>query len=302
MSLMRAVLNRTLRWSERRYLEKETDPIRARLSFERKARFFFRVPRGVASRQERLGNRPALMVGDGSVTILYLHGGGYFMGSPATHKSMAAVLSRIATVRVAVLDYRLAPENPYPAAVEDALAAYQDLLGQGVLPDRIVLAGDSAGGGLMFALLSEVCRLGLPQPLCSFAFSPLVDLTDQKGSRIENAERDVMLPVDRMPDMVAFYLGDTPRDLPTASPIYADFRGANPVAVFVGDTEILLDDATRITQKLRADGVAASLTIEHDCPHVWPMFAKFLPEGRATLAQVGQFIQTCRDQLATESR
>ncbi|NHX27833.1 alpha/beta hydrolase, partial [Escherichia coli] len=187
--------------------------------------------------------------------ILYFHGGGYVMGSARTHRAMLATLSEMAGVPACLPDYRLGPEHPFPAAFDDAVAAYRGLLARGFRGDQIILGGDSAGGGLALALLAEICRAGMPQPLMSFAFSPLTDLTMTSASLRDNARREVMLPPERMAELPRDYLnGADPRD-PRVSPLYGRFDGAGPVYLTSSTHEILLDDSRNMAARLQEQGV-----------------------------------------------
>jgi acetyl esterase/lipase len=293
MSLRARLINVSLRLFEKRRLLNTEAPEDLRRGFERSARMLFHGPVGSRYDSGELGGVPGLKVTgpgvSGNRVLLYFHGGGYVMGSPATHKAMLARLSKL-TGRLAWLPgYRKAPEHPFPAAIDDALVAYRALLDD-VAPGSIVIGGDSAGGGLALALLGEICRLGLPQPVGCFAFSPLTDMTFSGHSFIENARADVMLPVSRARDMEEMYLaGGDPTD-PRASPLRAGFDGAGPVWLCAGDTEILLDDTRRMAARLRAQGVAVTEVIEHDLPHVWPMFQRLMPEAGKTLGDLARWI------------
>lgn len=296
MSRRRRLVNLFLRLVEKPHLARVKEPARLRRSFERKARLLFHAPRGSRFQSGQLGGVPTLTVtgagaGRARRVLFYLHGGAYVMGSPRTHRAMLARLSRL-TGRIAYLpDYRLAPEHAFPAAVEDAVAAYRALADE-VGADRIVIGGDSAGGGLVLALLVVICADGLAQPQGTFAFSPLTDMTFQGASLRDNARADAMLPAARVRDLEELYLrGADPRD-PRATPLEADFTGAGPVWLCAGDTEILLDDTTRMAATLRAQGIAVAVEIGRDLPHVWPMFAPLMPEANATLAALAGWINT----------
>ncbi|WP_322865191.1 alpha/beta hydrolase [Aquicoccus sp. G2-2] len=295
MSLRARLINRALRLIEKPRLTRCQEPESLRRGFERNAWLWFHGPRGSRYEAAALGGVPGLRVSGpgagGERILLYFHGGGYVMGAPRTHRAMLARLSQL-TTRVAYLpDYRKAPEHPFPAAVEDALAAYRALIEQ-TPADRVVMGGDSAGGGLVLALLSEICRIGLPQPGATFVFSPLTDMTFSGASFQQNAQADVMLPTVRAKDMQQMYLaGHDPRD-PRASPLFANFKGAGPVWLSVGDTEILLDDTRRMAGHLTQEGVSVKMTVEHDLPHVWPIFQRLMPEADATLRALADWLNS----------
>ncbi|MGP6087698.1 alpha/beta hydrolase [Antarctobacter jejuensis] len=295
-SLRARLINTSLRLIEKRRLARVEAPKDLRRGFERSARLFFHGPRGARYDRFPMGDTPAVMVtvpdGTSGIVLLYFHGGGYVMGSPRTHQAMLARLCAMTGSSAILPDYRKAPEHPFPAAFEDAMAAYAKLLGDETPPAQIVIGGDSAGGGLALALLAEICRRGLPQPARCFAFSPLTDLTFSGASFQANAEAEVMLPVSRARGMQEMYLGTAdPRD-PRVSPLFADFTGACPVWLVAGDTEILLDDTRRMAERLRAQGVTVSERIAHDLPHVWPIFHNVLPEARRTLRDLARWINS----------
>lgn len=291
MSWQRGALNGWLRRIERPKMARGTLQ-QLRRNLETSARLLFHPPRGSRIAPVDLGGVPGLSVtgpgAGGPVRILYLHGGGYVFGSARTHSAMLAQLSKRSRMPAVLPDYRRAPEHPFPAAFEDALAAYLGLAEQ---PGDLLIGGDSAGGGLALALLAEILRRDLPRPLGVFAFSPLTDLTFSGRSFRENAARDAVLPAERASELAGMYLaGADPKDL-RASPLWADFTGAPPVWICAGDTEILLDDTRRMVERLRAQGVDVTARIERDLPHVWPFFHHVLPEARATLADLATWAQ-----------
>ncbi len=299
MSLMRAPLNLYLRLTERPHLRRASSPERLRRSFERKARLFFHGPRGMSVMPCDAGGRPALRIArkgtQPDAMILYFHGGGYVFGSPRTHAPMLATLANMADCAALLPDYRKAPEHPHPAAINDAEAAYLDILAQGQPPAQMVLGGDSAGGGLALALLARIIARGHPMPAGLFAFSPLTDLTDSSASIRDNAASDVVLPAQRVTEMTEAFIGQGDRKDPSASPLYAEFTGACPVWLTAGSTEILRDDSRNMDRALRAQGVPVTYVEKHDLPHVWPIFHNILPEARATLRAVAAFVQTSFD-------
>ena len=293
MSLAARGLNLWLRWTEKRALAGSTDPVRLRRALDRKTRLFFHAPRGTVFEERPVGGRPAThlrargMKQEDGPLILYLHGGGYVFGSPRTHRAMLAKLSQLTGLPACLPDYRKGPEHAFPAAVTDALAAYRAVSGH---PGGVVLGGDSAGGGLALALLLEILRLELPRPRGVILFSPLTDLTFSGPSFTVNAAVDVMVPAERAEDLTELYLQGQDRAAPLASPLFGDFTGAPPVWAVAGDTEILRDDTTRLAERLRAQRVEVTCKIEHDLPHVWPLFHNLLPEARTTLQAVAAWI------------
>ena len=287
MSLMRRLLNPYLRVMEKRRLRNAKSPEALRRALEVNARLFF-LPRGRGFAKAEIAGVPVLRRDGAAPIVLYFHGGGYVFGSPRTHKAMLAQIARRLDCALILPNYRKAPEDPFPAAVDDAIAVYRAVMDT---PGGVVLGGDSAGGGLAFALLAEILRLGLPLPKGLFAFSPLTDLTGSGDSLRSNAALDVVLPAERTEDMTEMYLqGADPKD-PRASPLFASFYDAPPVWICAGDTEILLDDTRRMAEHLRAQDVQVTEVIAHDLPHVWPIFHTLLPEARATLDEVAAWIR-----------
>jgi len=228
---------------------------------------------------------------DAGTVVLYLHGGGYVMGSLSTHRKLAGDVSRAAGARVLLLDYRLAPEAPYPAAVDDAVAAYRWLLAAGIEPRAIAVAGDSAGGGLTVATLLALRDRGLPMPGAGVAISPWADLTMEAASLEGLAERD---PVVRSGDLKRYrdwYLDGTDPRHPCASPAHADLTGLPPLLVHVGEAEVLLDDAVLLAESGRRDGVDVTLEAWPDMVHVWHVFAGRVPESTAAVDRIGAFLR-----------
>lgn len=228
--------------------------------------------------------------GDGKV-IFYIHGGGFVSCSAATHRPITASLARLTRRRVFSLDYRLAPEHRYPAALDDAVAAYRWLLARENIPAHAIsFAGDSAGGGLVLACLLRVRGAGLPLPACAVCFSPWTDLAGASESQRFNDGLCAMFRTENNDEFAPAYLGDaSPRD-PYASPAYADFEGLPPILLQVGSTELLLDDARRVHRKIQAARGACRLEIYEDVVHGWQMLDGFVPEARAALRQAASFI------------
>jgi monoterpene epsilon-lactone hydrolase len=223
--------------------------------------------------------------------IYYLHGGAYFMGSVNTHRVLISRLSRAARARALAIDYRLAPENPFPAAVEDSTSAYRWLISSGADPARLVIAGDSAGGGLTLATLVALRDAGDPLPAAAVCLSPWVDLEGLGESMISRAEADPMIQRDSLIQAGKTYLGDADPHTPLAAPLYADFRGLPPLLIQVGTAEALLDDAARIAERARAAGVEVIFEPWDEMFHVWQFCASILPEGQDAIDRIGEFVR-----------
>jgi epsilon-lactone hydrolase len=223
--------------------------------------------------------------------ILYFHGGGYVAMSARTHRSVTSRLASWSEASLFAVDYRLAPEHPFPAALDDALAAYRTLLATGSVASRIVVAGDSAGGGLALALLLAARDAGEPLPAAAVLFSPWTDLAATGRSIVENNATDALLFGSWVARQARYYLGDTPATNPLASPLYADLTGLPALLIQVSDSEVLLDDSRRIHENARRCGVEAKLQLWHGLPHGWQVFAPILPEGRAALSEASAFIK-----------
>jgi monoterpene epsilon-lactone hydrolase len=255
----------------------------------------FRVAADVTSTPIDAGGVPgAWIVAPGAAeerVLLYLHGGGYVVGSVDTHRDLMARLSRAAGVRVLGVDYRLAPEEPFPAALEGAIAAYRWLVGSALDPAHIAIAGDSAGGGLTLATLVALRDAGAPLPAAAACLSPWVDLEGTGESITTKAAVDPFVRKEALQFMTQHYLGDRDPRTPLASPLYADLHGLPPLFIQLGTAEILLDDATRIADRAKAAGVPVTLDVWEDMIHVWPLFAAILPEGQQAIERIGAFIR-----------
>jgi phosphinothricin tripeptide acetyl hydrolase len=223
--------------------------------------------------------------------VLYLHGGGYVIGSPRSHRHLAAAIAAAAGASALLLDYRLAPEHPFPAAVEDATAAYRWLLEQAVAPARVVIAGDSAGGGLTVATLLALREAGVPLPAAAVCISPWVDLTCGGASYRTKAEADPIVRRAGVEQMAQAYLGPTPPRTPLASPLFADLRGLPPLLIHVGSDEVLLDDAAQLAERARAAGVEATLEVYERMIHVWHWFLPMLAEAETAVEAIGRFVR-----------
>lgn len=222
--------------------------------------------------------------------VLYLHGGGYVIGSCNTHRALASHLARRTGLPVLVVDYRLGPEHPYPAAVDDALTAYEWLLAEGFEPDRIVVAGDSAGGGLTLATLLALRDRGRPLPALGVPISPWTDLTLSGESMTSMAEHDPMVTRPGLQRMADWYVaGVDPKD-PLVSPLFADPAGLPPLLIHVGEVETLRDDAIRFAERAAAAGVDVTLEVWPEMIHVWHVFGPDVPESEAGVARIAEYI------------
>ena len=222
--------------------------------------------------------------------LLYLHGGGYVIGSLDSHRHLVTEAGRAAGCWALALDYRLAPEHPFPAAVEDAVAGYRYLLGRGLKPDRIALAGDSAGGGLVVAAMAAIRDAGLPQPGCGWCISPWVDMEASGETMTSRSAADPMVQQAGILDMARLYLNGADPRSPLASPIYANLNGLAPLLIQVGAAETLLDDALALAKAAGAADVYVDLQIWPEMVHVWHLFHPELKAGMHAIASGGGFV------------
>ncbi len=224
-------------------------------------------------------------------TILYFHGGGYYFGSPRLMRTISSRLAMLACAPAFSLDYRLGPENKCPAATEDALAAFDWLVREGVRPDEIYVGGDSAGGGLALAMMQAQKERGSPLPGGAFLFSPWTDLAARGASIDENDEKCAMFTADTIRRGGVHYAGAMPLDDPRASPLYGRFEDLPRLFICASSDEVLRDDAIRTAEKAKAAGVSVELQIEKGLVHIWPIFAPLMPESMRTLKSVAEFIR-----------
>lgn len=221
--------------------------------------------------------------------LLYLHGGGYVSCSPQSHRSITAALARLLHQRVFALDYRLAPEAPFPAAVDDAAHAFARLMELGLKAQNIAIAGDSSGGGLVIATMLRLHALRQPMPACGVCLSPWVDLTGE--SSYGNSERCAMFRQEDIGAFAALYLNGASPRLPEASPIFADLKGLPPLLIQTSTTELLFDEALRLHERATRSGVESTLRPYAGLPHVWQIFAPLIPEADAALREIAAFVQ-----------
>ena len=228
---------------------------------------------------------------NGQVVTLYLHGGGYVIGSPATHREFARRLSKETGGGVLTIDYRLAPEDPFPAPIEDAVSAYRWLLDQGYEPGALSIGGDSAGGGLTAATLVSLRDQGIPLPSCGVCLSPWVDMEGIGESMSSRAGVDPMVQKEGLVAMAGVYLGGADPRSPLAAPMYANLSGLPPLLIQVGTRETLYDDATRLAYLAAQAEVAVTFEPWAEMIHVWHLFAPLLDEGQQAIERIGEFIR-----------
>lgn len=224
--------------------------------------------------------------------MLYLHGGAYILGSPRSHRDLTAALAHACRCKVLALDYQQAPEHAFPAWLNDAVAAYRWLLGQGIKPQKILLAGDSAGGNLVLATLLKLRDEGVPLPGAGICLSPWTDLTSSGASMRYNADQDVMLDAVAITELGRYHTrNENPRH-PYLSPVFGNYRGLPPLLIHVGSTEILLDDARRAADNATRAGIPVNFKIWPNQPHVFQFFVRFLPEAKEAVKEIGEFVES----------
>ena len=288
MSLQARIVKRLLSrlfggWSEGTIEEQ-------RAKQEKRTRYA-RLPTGVRCQPANADGVPAEWIEAADTdlgVLLYLHGGAYALGSIGTTRELVARLSRAARMRSLAINYRLAPEHPFPAALQDATLAYHWLLGQGFEPSQIVVAGDSAGGGLALATLVALRDAGEPLPAGAVCISPWTDLALTGGSVQSKASVDPILVPEDLDTYARYYAGECERTLPLLSPLYADLGGLPPLLIQVGSEEILLDDAVRFAERARKAGVDVTLETWDGMFHVFQMIAP-LPEAQEAVGRIAEF-------------
>jgi acetyl esterase/lipase len=271
----------------------EVDLVKERTELD-KLGSMFRTSTTIHCEQEHAGGVPAEWITTpDSVAhrvVLYLHGGSFVSGSIKSHRSLAANIAHAAKARALVIDYRLAPEHPFPAALDDALAAYSWLSAHHAAPYRVTIAGDSAGGGLVVALLIKLRDLGMPMPAAAVCLSPMTDHTYSGETWKTNARADIVIYPKKEHVFTRMYLGGADPHDPLVSPHYADLAGLPPLLIQVGTHEVLLSDSRCLAQRARAAGVDVTLDEWEGMQHVWQFGARFIPEGREAIARIGGFI------------
>lgn len=255
-----------------------------------------KIPKDVKCEPVDAGGVPAEWMSTPGVVndqvILYLHGGGFIAGSIATHRDLAQRISRVSKARILLIDYRLAPEHPYPAAFEDVLTAYRWLIdAEKISPNKLIIAGDSAGGGLTVGGLIRMRDAGLPLPAAAVCLSPGVDPTGSGESFKTKVDVDPFITPEIFKFMVNNFFGDIDVETPLTSVLLADLSGLPPMLIQVGSSEILLDDSVRLAERAKGAGVDVTLDVWEDMIHVFQAFAGFAPESREAIDKIGEFIQ-----------
>ena len=255
----------------------------------------FPIPEGTQIEEIDAKGVPAILVTAAGASrdrvVQWTHSGGYVFGSAHGYRFFGAGLSAAADASVLLVDYRLAPEHTYPAALDDAKAAYQWLLGRGFAPEKIVVAGDSAGGGLAAGTLLALKDDGTPLPAAGMFVSPMADFTLSGESIKTKADVDPIASPDMLAGLGGLYAGSEPLDSRYISPALADLTGLPPLLVLVGTDEVLHDDSVRIVDNAKKSGVPAELVVGEGQAHIWPLFHQVLPEGQQALEQLGAFVK-----------
>ena len=253
---------------------------------------FGRFPKAVQLQATTIDHIPAEWLipdqADSHSAILYLHGGGYMSGSIKSYRATAGQIAEAGKIRTLLIEYRLAPEYPFPAALQDALLAYEWLQSNGY--KKIIIAGDSAGGGLALATVSSLRNKQAPMPELVICISPWLDVEPSGESMITKAQLDPMLKKDDL-KVCRYYIGQNDPHNPLISPLYMDLTGFPPIALFVGSNEILLSDSTRLAEKAKETGVDVQIRIWHGMWHVFVFFAPFMPEATQAIAEIGNMIR-----------
>ena len=271
----------------------EVDVPKERLELD-KLGAMFKLPKGIECVRQIADGVPAEWLVPAGLSkgrvVLYLHGGSYISGSPNSHRSLAANIAIAAKARALVIDYRLAPEHPHPAAVEDAVTAYKWLINNQVDPRHLAVAGDSAGGGLALALLISLRDGKIPLPAACVCLSPWTDLAFTGETWKSKAAVDLIIYAYKELEFAGMYLGGLDAKSPLASPLYANLKGLPPLLVQVGTDEVLLSDSRTFVDRAKAAGVNAVIDEWEKMQHVWQFAAGFIPEGRRAVARIGEFI------------
>lgn len=274
------------------------DPLEVRARFETMSRRAQKAPPYSVKRHGAMGGVPVLWVASGPVqnpeVVFYIHGGGFILGSPETHYHVVAKLCRLLKCEAVMPRYRLAPEHPFPAGLNDVLAAYEALVASGREPSRIVVMGDSAGGCLTMALIAHLNQTGQPMPRAAVPISPVLDLRGVSDSIRDNAAKEAVLVAERFQELMDMYLEDHSREDPLASPYLADFAALPPTHFHVSADEILRDDTLNMVDKLKAAGHAVTVRMWDTSFHVFHLMRGYVPDADAALRDIAEFIRGLR--------
>lgn len=253
----------------------------------------FTIPKDVTLRADTIAGVPAEWIEPANARsdalLLYLHGGGYYMGSIETYRHYVTRVAQITGLRTVHIEYRLAPEHPFPAAVDDATAVFRALQDRVPRSERIVIAGDSAGGGLTLATLLALRDAQGPMPLAAAAIAPWTDLTNSGASYQTHRERDPVLGQMQTRSHAKWYAGNTPLTHPLVSPLFGELSGLPPILIQVGTEDILYDDAIRFAERAKEQHASVDLEIWEGMVHVWHYYAEWIPEGRDAVRRIGEF-------------
>jgi acetyl esterase/lipase len=295
MSLRAELVRLGLRWFFKRRSVSHTTVAAMREQTRGLGRFIPLPPKGTQARRVELDGVNAVSVATPQTLpdrqVLYLHGGGHVSGSPGLYRDFIWRIAEATHSRVTILRHRLAPEHPFPAALDDAVKAYRALLAEGADPKRMAVMGESAGGGLVFAALLRLRDEGSPLPAAAVALSPWTDLALTGGSLQANAQSDPMIKSDEAPTLANYYLAGADPRTPYASPVYGDATGFPPTLIQVGSDEVLLDDSVRMAERMRAAGCEVELEIWPRMPHAWQVWARIMPEARQAIERIGTFVR-----------
>ncbi|MCI4668789.1 MAG: alpha/beta hydrolase [Bacteroidia bacterium] len=255
--------------------------------------FPFSIPKGVKTEMIQIGEMPAEWYfppnADITKVILFVHGGGYSIGSIQTHRALVARMAEMSNCVALSIEYRLSPEHPFPAALEDVVHAYEWLILHGYDPADIIMAGDSAGGGLIMSTLITLRKLESPQPGGAVLMCPWVDLSFSSQSAEVNQVHDPIVTVEQVKDWGILYAGKYAIDHPMISPLHADLSNLAPIMIQASDSEVLRDDAINLHHKIQQDGGESSLEIFEGLLHVWHLFWKYVPESQEAINKIGMF-------------
>jgi len=294
MSIRNTLANLYLRTQKQKFAN--IDYQKLRNIFERDVSIFTRECKGSVTEDFMLGTMPAQWVSHQSLDkkriILYMHGGGYFMGSIKTHHNLVSYIAKAANAKVLLFEYRLAPEHRYPASLNDSLHAYNWLLEEGYSPDNIVLVGDSAGGGLVLATLMKIRDNDIPKPKAAILLSPWVDLTLSGQSVTENEKTDCLFS-KKLGDKVSKLYVNNESELvsPYVSPLFGSLEGFPPMKIYVSNREILYSEALEIAKKAKAENVKVEVYVGNNTMHVWQLWAGIIPEANVAVNDLGSYIQ-----------